>query len=870
MADLLQIVDFPYVGSRDRLVFDLADITHYAYAQGSLKPTAGAKTQTFSAGDSRYAGARQVDERIANGSLAWTVHVRGTSADDVAARCEAYLTQLDARAKGRYIKWQQGGVTGSGVSREVFSPVRGSATYVPDYDSMKFQGAWALDIQVTVPVAPLADWDCCDVEDRFDQDTMTLGDWTVLAGDGAFTVTPSAQPGGVPGTTGRKTFQHVGRGYAFSDWEVTVPFQWNGTTGAPDVYALSKILSANTNFGARTDGAFLYIFANVAGVQTDQGAGVTCSLTAGRNYWLRVRQRGYTMVAWVYNADPANPDVGSSNPSGNVVATKVVTLDGTSAPGMLGAGGVGWSIAGTTLANMPKLYGFVARPFTFPDTDAPQRIQTADAIPGQAPARVDVSLMSRSSSLLHTWAMLAEWAQRPRNLIRDGAFPLGSPISGAEWLSTVVTGRHAVATIGGGSSGNGPLPGTGSLAWSTAGSAAQEGIHAVIPHALQQGRTYSIRVLLKANSGTPQVNVLLTPADTAAALAVNQNVTLSSTAWADVRLDLIADTDYPDGAMLTIRNVGTYAATFHSVSGVVFTDVPQAEFGLLSRRQQAGHGGRTFGHLRANMAMVAPTGWARGTATGFTAHGEVLRDTAPAAATAYQAEWWIDGTALDPDDYADQVAMFVWIRWLLDPLLVAPRAILWTEPETSVNASNPGAVAGKRSYSTTGAAGKRLDGQPLGGAQRALWKPHGVIVIPTDPDSGRTRMIVSAQLSAGTAGTLFGVSDLLLVPAGRMQSTPTNVPNDSSYPRLTNYRPFEKRITSDGRGYLRQSINAYGLDTGMGGSAIELPAGARGELLVAAAENVPDDSTPAAVTDSYSLSTDVRLIVTPRSRLMRG
>jgi hypothetical protein len=240
VADTLQIVDFPYVGSRDRLIFDLADITHYAYAQGSLKPTAGDKGQVFSGGDSRWGGARQVDEKVGNGSLSWTVHVRGTSADDLATRMEDYLEQMDARTRGRYIKWRHGGA--SGVSRAVFSPVRGSATYAFDYDSLKLQGAWACDAQITVPVAPLAEWLCCDIEDRLDQDTIALGDWSALVGAGTFTVDTTARTW-TPTATGRQVIQHSGRGYSFTDWDTGVLFTWRGTTGAPDVQGLCKIVS---------------------------------------------------------------------------------------------------------------------------------------------------------------------------------------------------------------------------------------------------------------------------------------------------------------------------------------------------------------------------------------------------------------------------------------------------------------------------------------------------------------------------------------------------------------------------------------------------------------------------------------------------
>src|SRR5581483_368575 len=144
-----------------------------------------------------------------------------------------------------------------------------------------------------------------------------------------------------------------------------------------------------------------------------------------------------------------------------------------------------------------------------------------------------------------------------------------------------------------------------------------------------------------------------------------------------------------------------------------------------------------------------------------------------------------------------------------------------------------------------GSTGKTLV-QNRTGAGWALYR-LGLLRLPSDSAGSWT---IQAAFSRGWSGPL-DVDYLILAPARQRATSPTGVPNDSTYPPYT-------PVSSSYFKTVRSNLSAKGgptsppahFERGLGGAALRCPNIASPLLLIAASPSVPDDPSTAGAADT--------------------
>jgi hypothetical protein len=153
MADRRRIVTLPSGVGSPTTVLDLENGSTYQAVKDSFVVTPGARKTTMATQPRRYAGARPVAETHENGTIEWKMLVSGATVTAAMANVEALLTQLES-VTGLFLEWRPDGATSS-----VYYELRGSPTWKPTYSWAQMQGAGSMYIDLSFPVAPLAQLD---------------------------------------------------------------------------------------------------------------------------------------------------------------------------------------------------------------------------------------------------------------------------------------------------------------------------------------------------------------------------------------------------------------------------------------------------------------------------------------------------------------------------------------------------------------------------------------------------------------------------------------------------------------------------------------------------------------------------------------
>lgn len=132
-------------------VIDLEDGASYYSVRGSFTVTPGQRKPTMAESQRRYGGARQTGESHDNGSIAWKMLVKGSTADACLANFEAAIGHLESTSMDLYFEWRPAGATQS-----TYYEIRGPAVWNPQYEWAQFQGAQSFVGDIRIPVAPLA------------------------------------------------------------------------------------------------------------------------------------------------------------------------------------------------------------------------------------------------------------------------------------------------------------------------------------------------------------------------------------------------------------------------------------------------------------------------------------------------------------------------------------------------------------------------------------------------------------------------------------------------------------------------------------------------------------------------------------------
>lgn len=152
MADLRRIVRRPTSGTV--VVKNLDDQTNYVMNRDSFKVTAPPRHTIMAQRQRRYGGARPVGETHDNGTISWTALVRGATTDACLANVESMLAVLESAATDLFFEWKPVNATSS-----VFYEIRGPATWQSIYSSVQMDGAVSMQVEITIPVAPIAQLD---------------------------------------------------------------------------------------------------------------------------------------------------------------------------------------------------------------------------------------------------------------------------------------------------------------------------------------------------------------------------------------------------------------------------------------------------------------------------------------------------------------------------------------------------------------------------------------------------------------------------------------------------------------------------------------------------------------------------------------
>jgi hypothetical protein len=264
-----------------------------------------------------------------------------------------------------------------------------------------------------------------------------------------------------------------------------------------------------------------------------------------------------------------------------------------------------------------------------------------------------------------------------------------------------------------------------------------------------------------------------------------------------------------------------------------------------------------FGVIQAESGT--PTSWVSTVDANYLG-GSGLKITTAGAGTA-SVLIPIDPSTLAPDDFStDEIAVEVWGRVELASTVVSPRVFLSLQPFA-------GLTFGAEQFAVEfGSAGKLLT-LPNSGTRFRFVK-LGTLNMSSDLSSPlKFNLKVGASWAVGSTGQ-FGLDYIVCVPSRARALSPSSEPNDSTYPKfIAATSATVKLIRYDLSGRVASGGGAWGRDSGLGGSLLQMPPGDV-DLVLKLSSLVADDPTLDATTEviSYpSVAGSVRVV--PRDYL---
>lgn len=241
-----------------------------------------------------------------------------------------------------------------------------------------------------------------------------------------------------------------------------------------------------------------------------------------------------------------------------------------------------------------------------------------------------------------------------------------------------------------------------------------------------------------------------------------------------------------------------------------------------------------FGIVEAESMSGLSTWAAIGTDANFRGSNGVRVSTSGAGtASGYVV---VDPSTMAADDFtAGTVDIEVWARVEIASGVVSPKLTLSLEP-------NAGSGFGASQYSSEFGSAGRLLTLPSSGTRFRLTR-LGTLTMPVDPAQPlKWNVKVAGSWAGGSTGN-FGLDYLVLVPARQRACSKTGVANDSNYaPFISSTSDTSKTIRSDLSGLVGSAAANKGVDSGLGGSPIELPPG-NVDMVLVLSSVVPDNPT---------------------------
>lgn len=132
-------------------VKDIEDATNYYSQRGTFTVTPGAAQPTMAVRQRRFGGATAIAETTDNGTISWTSFVKAATPQAALDNAEALFTVLRSGRRDLWFEWRA-----STAPASTFYEVRGPATITPKYDAVQFAQTNSLEVEVSIPVGPLA------------------------------------------------------------------------------------------------------------------------------------------------------------------------------------------------------------------------------------------------------------------------------------------------------------------------------------------------------------------------------------------------------------------------------------------------------------------------------------------------------------------------------------------------------------------------------------------------------------------------------------------------------------------------------------------------------------------------------------------
>lgn len=821
-----------------------------------------ARRERAVAGDVRYQGGRVVGVAHDNAQVATGLLIKADTAAAAAGRVEALLEAADrvAARDDLYIEWAPAGL------RPVFFPVRGPGTVAHAYGQRAFEQARAHELEVSWPVAPLAEGLPLDVIETF----ANLDEWTVDTNGGHALapedVTATWRPAGFVATANAQTIiRHTGRGYPVHDALIAAKIKPPDTNAASLIVRVGrhigpdKIAAQWVETGASRSFQLAWFDSTMPGWSTLVLSAAPPTAIGSRAYWVALRQVGRYARAELWDRDP---QLGGVAESGGSLTATAWTYVGTTAQLRALSDSPGDAFIGFQAPDQTaRLIEARVLPYTFDLPKGPAS-RIARSVPGNAPAKVE-AVVGAGAVLTNgaPFGLLAWRQHKPRNMIVGADAEAGRE----GWYSTTIAGG---LTAGGNATprdtdgGPYPLAPTSrrydvlidAIATANTGGAYRSW------QRVRRGAVHTVEVWYFVDSGSWEMDIRgdgTTSLDENGASivtalsggAVWRKLTKTFVAAADrTRLEVIFRVNSAVAGQMAVGPLRIYAGTTPPTDpgetddrgafapfGVIF-----AEGDLLTRRS---------GFTAA--AGIGPTG----RALGLTGAGTAI------------AEYAIDPDLIAIDDESTgELDIEVWGYGHLDSGAVNPRVTISHAP-----LYGPGARIYSRDY---GSAGKPLGNQPTTSGNARTFRLGTLTFVRDGRARGRRALRLQFDVAAGGAFT-SGFAYLVLVPQRARAATPSGKVNDSTYPAF--FAPQAagypvKRIGHDGRGYLEPGgPSSVHRDSGLGGAPLELAPGDNEVLAWVQSGAVPDD--PVRVAGSIGAEDldpfGLHLRVTPRYRLWR-
>lgn len=328
--------------------------------------------------------------------------VAGSSKDDLAAKISALQSAADElRRFGGRITYRSNNQT-----HRQHLIVMGGIAAVSEWGNRAESHNRAV-VVLEAACAPYVEGDPMEVTDPFSTDT--LSEYTFDAGAGTLSISGGKL---VPADGTQKRLHHADRGYTYSDVQVTLKYT-TGASGAGDIGVTARRLDGSNYLRAYSDSTNLYVQYVDGGSATNIAAPVAhTARSASTDYWIRLRCEGNVITAEHFTAAPT--------PTGTPATTVSGTLTGAALT-EFGAGveGEAGMILSPAAADW-RFDDFNIKPYTYRNQTLPQKLSLYGAIPGDAPAKGDVTVSTASADAAPF--ALAAWSPRA------GASSLGSKV----------------------------------------------------------------------------------------------------------------------------------------------------------------------------------------------------------------------------------------------------------------------------------------------------------------------------------------------------------------------------------------------------------------------------------------------------------